>query len=98
MELFTRLFRDLLVFVYHCFDRDNNRPVTQFLNGFIRGDRDLEDRRSDGSVLQALSLMNDPFITSRADLTKSPRNGLLNRYEQLLDNFYLAVLSRYPTD
>ena len=82
---------------------DNNGPVFQFFIAFLRGDRDLEERRGDGSVLQALNLMNDPFITSRIDLTRAPKNGLLSRYlgapaGQLIDNFYLTVLSRYPTD
>jgi hypothetical protein len=81
---------------------DNNGRVFQFFIAFMRGDRDLEDRRGDGSVLQALNLMNDPFISSRVTLGQSPKDGLLNRYlslppEQLIDNFYLTVLSRYPT-
>jgi Protein of unknown function (DUF1549)/Protein of unknown function (DUF1553) len=82
---------------------DNGGPVSLFMDSFFRGNRDLEERRSDGSVLQALSLMNDPFITSRVDLTRATKNGLLNRYlaapvDQLINNFYLAVLSRYPSD
>ena len=59
-------------------------------------------RRGDGSVLQALNLMNDPFISSRVDYTRAPKSSLLFRYlgipaGQLIDNFYLTVLSRYPT-
>jgi hypothetical protein len=83
---------------------DNNGPVTQFLNSFFRGDRDLEDRRGDGSVLQALGLMNDPFITSRLNAATAPANSLLARNrnniaaDQVINNLYLAVLSRYPTD
>jgi hypothetical protein len=82
---------------------DNGGAVFQFFIAFLRGDRDLEDRRGDGSVLQALNLMNDPFINNRTDLTKAPKDSLLYRYlslpaDQLIDNFYLAVLSRHPTD
>ena len=81
---------------------DNNGAVTQFLNSFIRGDRDLEDRRGDGSVLQALSLMNDNFITSRLNAAAAPANSLLGRNrnapaDQVINNLFLAVLSRYPT-
>jgi hypothetical protein len=82
---------------------DNGGPVFQFFIAFMRGDRDLEDRRGDGSVLQALSLMNDPFISTRVTFGQAPKDGLLYRYlyappQQLIDNFYLTVLSRYPTD
>jgi hypothetical protein len=48
---------------------DNNGPVTLFENAFYRGDRDLSLRRSDGSSLQALDLMNDNFVASRVDLS-----------------------------
>ena len=58
---------------------DNNGAVTVFLNGFLRGDRDLEDRRWDGSAVQALSLMNDNFITSRVNAATAPKGGLLAR-------------------
>jgi hypothetical protein len=81
----------------------DNGAVAAFLNSFFRGDRDLEDRRADGSVLQALGLMNDNFITSRLDSTKAPAASLLGKNKaaganQLIDNLYLAILSRYPTD
>jgi len=81
---------------------DNNGPVYNFFIAFLRGDRDLEDRRGDGSVLQALNLMNDPFIAARATLGQAPKDGLLYKYltlppGQLIDNFFLTVLSRYPT-
>ena len=61
-----------------------------------------EDRRADGSVLQALGLMNDNFITSRLNSANAPRNSLLGRNrnapaDQMIDNLFLAVLSRYPT-
>jgi hypothetical protein len=81
---------------------DNNGAVTHFEDAFFRGDRDLSLRRSDGSSLQALDLMNDPFITSRVDLTKAPATSLLKKSlslpaDQLINTFYLNVLSRYPT-
>jgi hypothetical protein len=43
----------------------NNGQVVAFLNSFGRGDRDLNNRRSDGSVLQALNMMNNNFIMTR---------------------------------
>jgi hypothetical protein len=81
---------------------DNGGAVTRFINSFYRGDRDLDPRRTDGSVLQALSLMNDPFITTRVIATSAPKGSLLSRFmnaptDQLVNNLYLSVLSRYPT-
>jgi len=82
---------------------DNSGPVSAFEDAFFRGDRDLNPRRSDGASLQALDLMNDPFITTRVSLSQAPKTGLLQRYlgqpaDQTINNFYLNVLSRYPTD
>jgi adenine-specific DNA methylase len=39
--------------------------VAVFLNAFGRGDRDTSARRSDGSVLQALNLLNSTFVETR---------------------------------
>ncbi len=43
-----------------------------FLDSFLRGNREDDDRRSEGSPSQALSLMNDSFVMSR---TKSSGSG-----------------------
>jgi len=80
----------------------DNGAVTAFLNSFLRGDRDSADRRGDGSVLQALSLMNDNFITSRLNSKTAPDTSLLGisksmTASQLIDNLYISVLSRFPT-
>ena len=53
-------------------------------------------------MLQALSLMNDPFIASRVVAANAPKGSLLNKYmnapsTQMINNLYLNVLSRYPT-
>ena len=82
---------------------DNGGAVYQFFLAFMRGDRDLEERRSDGSVLQALNLMNDPFIANRTAVNNAPKDSLLMRSltlppDQLVDAFYMAVLSRHPSD
>ena len=39
--------------------------TAQFLNAFGRGDRDQNFRNAGGSPLQALTMMNHPFVTSR---------------------------------
>ncbi len=76
--------------------------VANFLDGFLRGNRDDEDRRSEGSIAQALDLMNDPFVMNRisgsgnANLLLVKNINLPN--DQLVNTLFLAVLSRYPTD
>ena len=86
------------------FPETNNMPtagaaVTPFLDAFLRGNRDDQPRRGDGSISQALGLMNDPFVMSRVQPTGSSllaKNiGLPD--SQLVTNLFLAVLSRYPT-
>ncbi|MEP7367010.1 MAG: DUF1553 domain-containing protein [Acidobacteriota bacterium] len=83
--------------------------VGSFLDSFMRGNRDLEDRRADGAVPQALNLMNDTLVMSRTRasgtgaaasfarqlLTKYPQAGV---NQQLIADMFLAVLSRPATD
>ncbi|HEY3838402.1 MAG TPA: DUF1553 domain-containing protein, partial [Bryobacteraceae bacterium] len=81
---------------------DGGGAVSQFLDSFLRGDRDLTPRKSEGSILQALGLMNDNVIESRIKSTTSggTLNKLLNSglsVNNLVTQLYLTVLSRYPT-
>lgn len=85
------------------FPEPNGNPAGGFLNAFLPGNRDDEERRGETSLTQALNLMNDPFVMNRVRAAPSGPNSLINRNlagtdEQLVDNFYLAVLSRYPND
>lgn len=75
--------------------------VTAFLDAFLRGNRDDELRADDGSILQALNLMNDSFVMTRTSPT-SPAGALLpsnlsKSNTDLVNTLFLAVLSRYPT-
>ncbi|MCU1238498.1 MAG: hypothetical protein JWP63_6465 [Candidatus Solibacter sp.] len=75
--------------------------VTPFLNAFLRGNRDDEVRSDDGSISQALDLMNDNFVMSRIKST-GPATSLLVKNlnlpnDQLATNLFLAVLSRPPS-
>ena len=78
-------------------------PVTPFLDAFLRGNRDDEPRRGDGSIAQALGLMNNSFVMSRTQATGSGATAsLLAKYislpdDQMVTNLFLSVLSRYPT-
>jgi len=71
------------------------------LNAFLRGNRDNAPRNGDGSLAQALALMNDNFVVSTRVMTTNA-NGLLVRLlplpnDQLVNLLYLNVLSRMPT-
>jgi hypothetical protein len=82
---------------------DGGGAVSQFLDTFLRGNRDDQPRKSEGSILQALSLMNDNFVESRihATGTGSTTTFLMNLLPlsntQLVNTLYLDVLSRFPS-
>jgi hypothetical protein len=79
---------------------DGGGAVSQFLDTFLRGDRDANPRKEEGSILQALYLMNDNFIESRikATIAGGPiAKNLGLALPQFVDTLYLTVLSRHPT-
>ena len=75
--------------------------VGAFLNAFGRGDRDTNPRSYDGSIVQALAMLNDQVVTTRV------RANLNSTTEQILratrdpgtiaEELYIATLSRRPT-
>ena len=76
-----------------------------FMDAFLRGDRDTLPRSGEGSLSQALGLMNDNFVMSRVRSANAGANGLINKVlangvsdDQLVTTLFLNVLSRYPTD
>jgi hypothetical protein len=79
----------------------NNGAVNNFLNSFLRGNRDDETRRGDGSISQALGLMNDNVVMSRVSPTGPAGSFLVSNLglpnDQLVNKMFLTVLSRYPT-
>ncbi len=72
------------------------------LNNFGRGNRDDQQRSNDGSIVQALALLNDRTVTDR---TKSTAKGstvqtLLAATKDpgaITEGLYLAALGRYPS-
>ncbi|HUP47903.1 MAG TPA: DUF1549 domain-containing protein [Thermoanaerobaculia bacterium] len=73
----------------------------QFLNAFGRGDRDTTPRSSEGSIVQALGLLNDAFVTTRV---RAANNSTVQRVlaatqdaGTIADELYLATLSRRPS-
>jgi mono/diheme cytochrome c family protein len=80
----------------------DTRPVfSQFVEDFMNGNRDEEERLSEVSIQQSLTLMNNNVVMSR--VVASNTNGLVARSlslpnDQLVDHLFLTVLSRYPTE
>ncbi len=79
----------------------NNGEAKSFLCAFGQANREQFDRQPGGSILQAMTLMNSPFVTRRVtatngslveQLTKSSKSG-----PEIVDELYLATLSRYPS-
>ena len=79
-----------------------NGPVARFLDSFLRGNRDTDPRRPDGSITQTLNLMSDPLVMTRTRATTA--NSLLAKNinaisdnTSLVRTLYLTILSRYPS-
>lgn len=73
------------------------------LDSFFRGNRDDNPRKTDGSILQALTLMNNNFVIQRTRATGTNSSQLiaqnLNKSNtDLINTLYLAILSRLPSD
>lgn len=80
----------------------SNGQVSQFLNAFGRGDRDLNVRNSAGSILQALNMMNNNFVMSRIRADNNGSNvqrlvGMTGDPAVIIEELYLATLSHYPS-
>ena len=78
----------------------NNGEAKSFLRTFGQSNREQFDRQQVGSILQAMMLMNSPFVTRRVQATgnslteqlvKSARSNA-----EIVDALYLATLSRNP--
>jgi hypothetical protein len=73
-----------------------------FLDNFLRGNRDDQPRKSDGSILQALSLMNSTLIENKLAATGATASPLIVQAANLgntdlVNKLYLTILSRYPS-
>jgi hypothetical protein len=85
---------------------DGGGAVSQFLDVFLRGNRDDQPRKSEGSILQALGLMNDNFVQSRihatgtaatASFLQSQLTAHAGNDTALINALFMNVLSRNPT-
>ena len=74
--------------------------VNNFLNTFLRGDRDTQGRSQSGSIQQQLSLMNDNFVARRIRVAQSAKLRAIAQLpspEDVIDELYLTFLSRTPS-
>ncbi len=81
----------------------SDSTVAAFLNAFGRGDRDTNPRRSDGSVLQSLDMLNSPVLLGRIHQNNQGSHVaiLLSQTsdpQTILSDLFLNTLSRPPTD
>ena len=79
-----------------------NGNITGFLDAFLRGNRDDQQRSDEGSIQQALNLLNDSFVVNRTTATGAAVSPLLAAAlpkpdAQMVDTLFLAVLSRHPS-
>jgi hypothetical protein len=80
----------------------NDATARNFLDAFLRGNRDDLERRSEGSILQALWLMNSPFVQARLQVDGPAPNQLIvqnlsKSNTDLVNALFLGILSRYPS-
>jgi len=76
--------------------------ANNLLTAFIRGNRDDQPRKPEGSILQALNLMNNIFITNRTKTTGAMSSQLIIQNQNksnpdLINALFINILSRYPT-
>jgi hypothetical protein len=68
---------------------------------FLRGNRDSQARRQEGSILQSLTLLNDTFIRDRIRLTTSPNlrtAATVTNNAAMIDEVFLLYLGREPNE
>ena len=78
----------------------SNAGVANFMNTFIRGNRDAQARSQAGSILQQLSLMNDNFVNSRTKIPASPVLAAIAKLptnDAIVNEIFLTFLSRKPS-
>jgi hypothetical protein len=75
-------------------------PAKSFLRTFGQANREQFDRQPGGSILQAMVLMNGPFVNKRIKAESGSRVEQLVKSdktnEAIVDELYLATLSRTP--
>ena len=80
-----------------------NTAVRNFLDTFLRGNRDTDPRSYEGSISQALSSMNDPTIVTNR-IKNATAGSAVNKLiaasstpQAIVTSLYLSTLSRLPS-
>ena len=79
----------------------SNGAALNFMNTFLRGNRDNTPRVQSGSILQQLYLMNDAFTVTRAKKAASPALQAVSKLsssDAVVEELFLLFLSRKPYD
>ena len=80
------------------------QDMEYFLNSFGQANRESNEPTTDGSITQAVLLMNGPFIKSKIKAEADSHLGKLLRREPAMrsedraDELFLRFLSRWPTE
>ena len=78
----------------------SNGEAKNFLRTFGQSNREQFDRQQVGSILQAMMLMNNPFVTRRVEATGNSLVAQLlastKTSTEIVEQLYLATLSRPP--
>lgn len=79
----------------------SNAAVANFMNAFLRGNRDNQQRGQAGTILQQLNIMNDPFVLNRTKVAASPTLqsvAKMSSDDAAAQEIFLLFLSRNPSD
>ncbi len=79
--------------------KDGN--VANFLNFFLRGNRDSQPRSQDLTILQRLNIMNDPFVLNRLKVSASPGLQAISKIADngaAVEDLFLRFLARRPSE
>ncbi|MGV3721246.1 MAG: DUF1549 domain-containing protein, partial [Actinomycetota bacterium] len=78
----------------------NDGEARAFLRTFGQSNREQSDRQPGGSILQAMMLMNSPFVNRRVQAESGSRVAQLVHSDlsnaRIVEQLYLATLSRPP--
>src|SRR5262249_9108623 len=80
----------------------NDTAARNFLDTFTRGNRDDQPRKREGSIVQALGLMNSPFMEQHLQIDGAVPNQLIaanwkKSDKEVVNALFLAILSRSPS-
>ena len=81
--------------------RNNLGGAAAFMNVFLRGNRDTQQRSQAGSVIQQLNLMNSTFVLDRIRINSSPvlRDlAKITSNRDLVNEMFVRFLTRFPDE